>query len=571
MPRRTTASTDPTGDETPDGAAHAAPTTATTTAPDDTPPPPPGPAAESGFFIWLRGIQLPRRAGWLGGVCAGVAERIGIDPLIVRGIVVVLAVVGAPVALLYAVAWFLLPDENGLIHAQELGHGRVTRALPGIVAIFLVSFLPLTQGFWYAGALYWSNLDWFGGVGRAVWTGAVLVVVIVLVVWLARRSATEVPTTPATTDDRPETVPVFPADAADAAGDADAATASIAAAVAGTPTPVADPGEPPAPPADASAEELADWKRSQDEWQQQRALWAAEQKRSERERRQAEANAQAVIAMEISRERTRIRKLTRPRASAGVVFLVLGVGLLAAALTAFAASKAPDTVGAEWMIGAAVLVTVLGLGIVIVGLARRRSGALTFFSILSVIALAIAVTLPTDRQAIPLGTNWGISGVESGRYWQLAGYTSLYVQNRDAAEPPLIDLWQFTGSLNVDVEEGATLRVVFETDAADTSVWIQEAAMNGTRTSTYRVIDGRLEFQVGSGTPDVVLHVWGGPQLSMWVNAHHDGSVYTSLTPAPDTIDEWNEDGDYVSIDPGAAHPGPTPIPTPAPTEGVAP
>ena len=213
MPRRT-APADPPADETPDDAGSTAPTTTVDPAPESTagsPPPPPPPAAESGVFTWLRSIEITRRSGWLGGVCAGIAERIGIDPLLVRGIVVVLAVVGAPVALLYAVAWFLLPDENGIIHAQELGNGRVTRALPGIVAVFLLSFLPLTQGLWYTGALYWSNLDWGGAVVRAVWTGVVLVAGIVLVVWLARRASAEVPTTPATTDDRPETVPSFPA------------------------------------------------------------------------------------------------------------------------------------------------------------------------------------------------------------------------------------------------------------------------------------------------------------------------------------------------------------------------
>src|SRR5690606_7130960 len=157
--------------------------------------------SESGFFTWLRGLGLQRQSGWLGGVCGGIAARIGLDPLLVRGIAVVLAVVGAPVALLYAIAWFLLPDEGGTIHAQQLGHGRVTRALPGIIAVFLASFLPITQGFWYAGALYWGDVGWGGSLARFVWTGVLLVVVIVLVVWLARRSTSEIPTTPATTDD----------------------------------------------------------------------------------------------------------------------------------------------------------------------------------------------------------------------------------------------------------------------------------------------------------------------------------------------------------------------------------
>ena len=541
MPRRTASTASP-ADETP-GTGPAGTTTATGL--DD----PAAASADPGFFAWLRRIDVPRRVGWLGGVCAGIAERIGIDPLIVRGIVVVLAVVGAPVALLYALAWFLLPDEQGVIHAEELGRGRVTRALPGIIAVFLLSFLPLTQGFWYTGALYWNNLDWGGAIGRAIWTGVVLVAVVVLVVWLARRSA-EVPTTPATTDDRPDTVPSFPADA-------DVET-EVAAAVAAA---IADPGEPPAPPADASTEELAAWKRSQDEWQQQRAAWAAEQKRTERDRRQAEAGERAIAAVAASRERARIRKLTRPRASAGVVFLVLGVGLVAAALSAFAASNSADTRGAEWMVGAAALVLVMGVGTVVVALARRRSGALAFFSILAVLALVAAVLTPTDRQLLPLGTSYGISGTEDGRYAQLAGHTTMYVPDRDAPTPAVVDLWQFAGGVSVDLEEGATLRLVLETDSANPYVTVDEMISDGGRTAWYQVREGRLDLTVGPGEPDLVLRMWAGP--NSWVNiiprAETDEPVH--LDPAPDDRTQWDGSGDEVPI--------PTPIPTDATTGGA--
>jgi phage shock protein PspC (stress-responsive transcriptional regulator)/FtsH-binding integral membrane protein len=557
MPRRTTASAEPPADETPaetpaDGAADQA-----ASAP---PPPLTPPAAESGFFTWLRDLGVPRRAGWLGGVCAGVAERIGIDPLIVRGIAVVLAVVGAPVALVYAVAWFLLPDEQGVIHAQELGHGRVTRALPGIVAVFLLSFLPLTQGFWYTGALYWSNLDWGGAIGRVVWTGVMLVAVIVLVVWLARRASAEVPTIPATTDDRPDTVPTFPDAAAEP--DADGAPAVVAVSVvAASAAPLTAPGEPPAPPVDASAEELADWKRSQDEWQQQRAAWAAEQKRSERERRQAEAGVRAVAAMEAARERVRIRKLTRPRASAGVVFLVLGLGLVAAAIAAFAASKAPATQGAEWLIGAATLVFVLGVGTVIVALARRRSGALAFFSILSVLVLAVAVLVPTDRVLLPLGVSYGIDGSHDGRYAQLAGNTSVYVPDRDLASAPVVDLWQYAGGVEVHLEEGATVRVELTTDSAELGVTVQEQLPEGQRYAWYHVRDGRLELTVGSGEPDLELHLWLGRSAWLYISIPADPLVPVPLDPAPDERNQMDVTGEPVPV--------PTPVPTDTTTPGA--
>jgi len=136
--------------------------------------PPAAPPREPGFFGWLRRLDLPRRPGWLGGVCAGAAERLGVDPLLVRGVVVVIAVLGGPAALLYALAWFLLPDADGTIHAQELGRGRVSRAVPGIVGVFLLSFLPLAQGFWFTGAFYWGDPGWAGAALRVLWTAALI-------------------------------------------------------------------------------------------------------------------------------------------------------------------------------------------------------------------------------------------------------------------------------------------------------------------------------------------------------------------------------------------------------------
>ncbi len=519
-------------------------------APDETPA-----AHDPGLFPWLRRLDVPRRNGWLGGVCGGIAARIGVDPLLVRGIAVVLAVVGAPVALLYAIAWFLLPDEHGVIHAQQLGHGRVTRALPGIVAVFLLSFLPLTQGFWYAGALYWGDLGWLGSIGRIVWTGVLLVLAIVLVVWLARRASGEPATVPATTDDRPETIPVLPghADAATTASASLAFTASPASAVA---DPVAAPGEPPAPPADASAEELANWKASQDEWQRQRAAWAAEQRRTERERRQAEAYERAVAATERSRERARIRKLTRPRASARIVFLVFGVALVAGAIAASLASRQTPTRGAEWMIGAAVATLVLGAGTVAVAFARRRSGALAVFSILSVLLLAGSLFVPTDRQLLAPAVTTGIDAGHDGRYAQLAGSTQLYVFDRGGAKATVIDLWQLAGSVIIDLQEGATFRLEVVSEQNPFTFGIDQSGAEGGRSSVYRVGRGGLGLDVGEGEPDVVLRLWAGRGTNLWISAM-GVTAPLPLSPEPDTVMVWDADGEAVA-------PDATPTPSPA-------
>lgn len=87
-------------------------------APPDGPPPPRGLDA---FFDRLRGLGLHRdtRHKWAGGVCSGLAARIGIDPVIVRAGFIALLVFGGSGLLLYLVALALVPDPDGRIWAEE--------------------------------------------------------------------------------------------------------------------------------------------------------------------------------------------------------------------------------------------------------------------------------------------------------------------------------------------------------------------------------------------------------------------------------------------------------------------
>lgn len=48
----------------------------------------------------------------LGGVCAGVADYLGVDPTIVRLLTVVLGVIFFPLAEIgYLIAWMVMPDR----------------------------------------------------------------------------------------------------------------------------------------------------------------------------------------------------------------------------------------------------------------------------------------------------------------------------------------------------------------------------------------------------------------------------------------------------------------------------
>ncbi len=116
----------------------------------------------------------------LGGVCVGVARYLGIDPVLVRVIVVALAIFGGGGILLYLAAWFLIPEEGRDQSAaqQLIGGGSSTTTLLVVVGIVVVVSLMLsTSGMWFGMGPH------FGPPGALLLIG-----VIALTVWLVRRN-----------------------------------------------------------------------------------------------------------------------------------------------------------------------------------------------------------------------------------------------------------------------------------------------------------------------------------------------------------------------------------------------
>jgi phage shock protein C len=68
----------------------------------------PGPGGMGG------GKRLERKAEgrWLAGVCAGLADYLGVDATLIRVIFAVLTVFGGFGALAYFLAWALMPEEG---------------------------------------------------------------------------------------------------------------------------------------------------------------------------------------------------------------------------------------------------------------------------------------------------------------------------------------------------------------------------------------------------------------------------------------------------------------------------
>lgn len=376
-----------------------------------TSPPPPGtpagapPSGGARFFGWLRSLQLTREPGWLGGVAAGIALRLRIDPLIVRGILVVLAIFAFPVALLYAVAWAFLPDVTGKIHAEEVSRGRVESGFVGAAILFVLALLGLGDGgpwFWGWGAPGWGDggdwvgYGWGGGWVAAllglIWTAAILGSIVWLIVWLVRRSkSSQGAQGGAAGAPQGATTATFVAPASAAS----AGTPSTSATTPTTATAAADAPTDDVLSADTTATtpldgDLAAWQAQQAADRAQRDAFAAEQEA----RRQAEAARLAAERAARAAEYERHRSLRRrQRPSPLYTLAAAGLALLAGATTTLVLGG-DDIQRPDVTIGLAVALAVLGAAIVINGVRGKRAGGSTGWAVVTLIALVIAGATP---------------------------------------------------------------------------------------------------------------------------------------------------------------------------------
>ncbi|MEO7061964.1 MAG: PspC domain-containing protein [Lapillicoccus sp.] len=87
---------------------------------------PSGGRTGDGLWTWLRDLGVQRRTTdkWVAGVCSGIADRLGVDPVLVRAGFILVLIFGGFGVPLYLAAWALLPDRNGEISAENaIRHG----------------------------------------------------------------------------------------------------------------------------------------------------------------------------------------------------------------------------------------------------------------------------------------------------------------------------------------------------------------------------------------------------------------------------------------------------------------
>lgn len=124
------------------------------------------------FFDWMRTTGLTRpEEGWLGGIFAGISLKVGWDAALVRGLgVVAFIIFFSPAALLYGLAWILIPDREGRIHAQQAVRGDYTSGFIGGAVLAVIGALNIFTPVSVAGPLaVLLNLVILGAVGWLVY------------------------------------------------------------------------------------------------------------------------------------------------------------------------------------------------------------------------------------------------------------------------------------------------------------------------------------------------------------------------------------------------------------------
>jgi phage shock protein PspC (stress-responsive transcriptional regulator) len=130
------------------------------------------------------GIRRPADDRWLGGVCAGTARRLGVDPVLIRVILLALTLLGGAGVVAYAIALVLLPDHDGRIELERASYGDLTGTTVGAVGLLVLAMV--VPGPW--DLLRGGNLVEGGDLIGAVLVGTLLLIGLALLPKLREQS-----------------------------------------------------------------------------------------------------------------------------------------------------------------------------------------------------------------------------------------------------------------------------------------------------------------------------------------------------------------------------------------------
>ncbi len=130
--------------------------------------PPPSTSFLDDSFARLRtsGYQRDTDTRWFGGVCSGLAQRFGVDPVLIRAAAVVLAFLGGIGLTAYVLLWLVLPDQRGDILAER----GVRQGDAGPIALLVIAaFLVLGGLFSIGNGNGWFAPLWLIPVAVVAW------------------------------------------------------------------------------------------------------------------------------------------------------------------------------------------------------------------------------------------------------------------------------------------------------------------------------------------------------------------------------------------------------------------
>ncbi len=394
------------------------------------------------FFSWLRDLGIVRgNDRWFAGVAGGIAAKAGIDPLIIRGVFVVLAFLGGPGIVLYLAAWFLLPDLNGRIHAEELFRGRASAGvITWSVILGTLIVVPLLVGLlggWSGGGLWgWSIFGllpvWVSITLTVLWWALVVPAgIVLLIIWLTRRSG-----------------------ANSAASAANTAASAARTGAAGA----AEWGERMSQNATAWAERVG---QKADSWGS-----TGQDAAARAQARAQEASARAHAKVQAATARARAQHEAR-RLGAGHVVLTLALALIAAAAAAvwaltsqpFDVSGLPAGESGAVLLAVIAALAVVALSLIVAGIRGRNSGWIGFLAFCGVVTLIFTSIIPWGSRVQPFGTvDLTVTSTEHpAALTVLAGNANVDLRQLDGQHD--LSVWVLAGNATVTLPDDLPVEV----------------------------------------------------------------------------------------------------------------
>ncbi|MET0480924.1 MAG: PspC domain-containing protein [Mycetocola sp.] len=492
-------------------------------------PPTPGPTSANAptvpqqgtFFDWIRSAGLVRTDdAWLAGVGGGIARRTGLDPLIIRGIILVVAILGGPALFLYAVAWALLPDSQGRIHAERAIKGIFDPAMVAIGVLVVLTFVPFMQGIWWQGIPdFWNMPEWLESILRSGWVLALVAGLIWLTVVIARRTPTG------------STAPLAPEPRAHA--DFWTSSATTGSATTGTaPTSSASPAESSAfdpltaaradtsASAGATSSTAARMTTGADFWYSTPeaahaasgtaapGTWAQAPGQAERD-----AQRRARDAARAEQRREHEERYRRRQPGAAFVSIALGLALLAGVFVAIALgyTTLSDT---AVLVGVGTALGVIALATILAGIRGKESGALGFFAVVAILVLLFVGVFPRGTAVSVVGnTTWEVEDAAEGTtagYSMAAGSPTLdlsALDDRGADVGGVVELWLGAGTVDLVLPEDVPVVLEVAGGIAGLSYTTEDGETRERGAPVYREV---VRFGDTSDDDTTTVRIWLG-------------------------------------------------------------